>query len=80
MDHLRDPLHGSIPDSESINKSLKRTEFILVAELDLEHVERDGIGLFVGRIGKDKFCFGIDKFADQPGRADTIDLDRKSVV
>ena len=49
-------------------------QIAVMTELDIEHVVRDGFGVGGRLVPKNKFCFRIDKFPDEPGRPDTVDF------
>src|SRR5438105_4060618 len=46
----------------------------MMRKVSVKHVERDGTTIRRSFLGKNKLRFGIDKFPDQPGRTDAIDL------
>src|SRR5439155_23394826 len=51
-----------------------RAIFALMRELDVEHVVRNGCGMSRRICGEYKARLGINEFADQPGRADTVNF------
>ncbi|MEA3147934.1 MAG: hypothetical protein QOI53_3530 [Verrucomicrobiota bacterium] len=74
MDQLGQPLHRPVPNAEAIDQGLERAMIAVMAELDIEHVVRDGLGVGGRLVPKNEFCFRIDEFPDEPGRSDTVDF------
>src|SRR5437588_8126971 len=46
----------------------------MMRKVSVKHVERDGTTIRRSFLGKNKLRLGSDKFPDQPGRTDAIDL------
>ena len=74
MNQLGHPLDCSVANPESIDQCLERAMIAVMAELDIEHVVRDGLGVGGRLVPKNEFCFRIDEFPDEPGRSDTVDF------
>jgi hypothetical protein len=74
MDQLGQPLRRAVSNPEAIDQCLARAMVAVMAELDIEHVVRDGFGVGRRLVRKNEFCFRIDEFPDEPGRPDTINF------
>jgi hypothetical protein len=59
---------------ESLDQCLECAMVAVMAELDIEHVVGDGLGLGRRCVTENEFGFRINEFPDDPGRGDTIDF------
>src|ERR1700722_1463218 len=74
MNELSQSLHCSVSNPESIDQCLERAIVTVMAEIDIEHVVRDGRGLGRRCVTENEFGFRINESPDEPSRSDSIDF------
>ena len=74
VNHFGDALHCFVSNAKAFDHRFKRAILAVVSKLHFNHVVGDS--LWIGRWFRreDESRLGVDKFADQPGRTDAIDL------
>jgi hypothetical protein len=74
MNELSQPLHCSVSNPESIDQCLEGAIVTVMAEIDIEHVVRDSLGLGRRCVTENEFGFRINESPDEPSRGNTIDF------